>query len=285
MTKPENSSCSDQPFFDQRGQVTRRGLRQISGIFQVMLLGLLLSGCMSIEGRQAEQIPRSSTGPWIVMEHSVAPLGHRYEFGPFATTGIGLLQGKEIRNAEAPNTHTVKFARERATFAYELRHSDGTVARVRLGRAEMPQKQSFLQRLKGEDIFFAGSVEVHGQLLGEFAIRHLVPLEQPEAGFVHTSAGEVTVVRRREPVPQSESAVAAFFQPDHEIKEHYMLDENIVATRRYQPREIWIDPRLPGDVQLCIAAAMTVPLTLEATDRTASQGSLLSTSARLAPSG
>ena len=285
MIKTAKSYSSAQSCFDQRWHVIWRGLRQIPSLLQVTLFGLLLSGCMNIEDRQAQHIQRPSTGPWTVMEQSVAPLGHRYEFGPFATSGIGLLQGKEIRDAEAPTTHTVKFARERATFAYELRHADGTVARVRMGRAEMPQKQSFLQRLKGEDIFFAGSVEVHGQLLGEFAIRHLVPLEQPQAGFVHSSAGEITIARRREPVPQSESAMAALFQPDHEIKEHYLLDGNIVATRRYQPREIWIDPRLPGDVQFCIAAAMTVPLTLEATDRTASEGSILSTSARLAPSG
>jgi len=281
MTKSEKSGGRDQSSFDHRRSV----IREISSALQVILFGFLLSGCMSLEGRSAQQTQKPSTGPWIVVEQRVVPLGHRYEFGPFATTEIGLMHGKEIRNAEAPQTRTVKFTRERATFAYELRHSNGTVARVRMGRAEMPEKQSFLQRLKSEDIFMAGSVEVDGQLLGEFSIRHPFPREKPEAGFVHSSAGEVTVVRRREPVPQSESAVAAFFQPDHEIKEHYMLGGNTVATRRYQPREIWIDPRLPGDVQLCIAAAMTVPLTLEATDRTASQGSFLSTSARLAPSG
>lgn len=251
-------------------------------LFAIGILQLVMSGCMSLEQQPAKSY---GLGPWKVTARSVIPYGHRYEFGPFATTGIGVLQGSEIRKADAPETQVVQFRNDHPFYAFELRHADGTVARVRLGTAETQQRKPFFQTLLDQEIQNAGSVEINGELAGEFIILNVLSKEQPNAGFVRSSVGELAVVRRREPIRQSESSVAALLQPDHEMLEHYILGGELVASRRYRPQEVWIDPRLPIDTQLCIAAAMTVPLKQTSQERAASQGALLSTAATLAPSG
>ncbi len=264
--------------------------------YQTLLVLFVFCGCAG--PRLAEQSLVVTEGPWEVKQRDVAPYGFQFDIGPFRTSPIGVLHGKELRNIPKPETETVHFLKDNAGMTFELTHANGQTALVRTGLADTGQvlQIGFLKAARRDTT--AGSVSIDGQVIGQFTVRHR---EMPtwgkasaeeragvEGGTVTTSAGPVTVIHRFQAPPQAESVVAAIFQHGDEPIEEFRLGDRIVASCRSGVKHgmkhtVMMEPDLPIEVQFCIAAAMTVPMQhMAAAEAAARQSAMNSSMLRLA---
>ena len=263
---------------------------------EVLVVLLVFCGCAG--PRHAEQSQVVTEGPWEVKQRDVAPYGFQFDIGPFRTSPIGVLHGKELRNIPKPETETVHFLKDNAGMTFELTHANGQTALVRSGLADTGQvvQIGFIKAAKRNTT--AGSVSIDGRVIGQFSVRRReTPLwgksadEDPagvEAGTVTTSAGTITVIQRFQAPPPAESVVAAIFQHGDEPVEEFRLGDRIVASCRSGVKHgmkhtVTMEPDLPIDVQFCIAAAMTVPLRqMAANEAAANQNAMSNSMMRLA---
>lgn len=280
------------------GSVNAHVVARIVAALRHEFLAMLLVFCGCAGPRFAEQSQVVTEGPWEVQQLDVAPLGFQFDIGPFRTSPIGVLHGKELRKIPKPETETVHFLKDNVGMTFELTHANGQKALVRTGLADTGQvvQIGFLKAARRDTT--AGSVSIDGQVIGQFTVRHR---EMPmwgkasaedragvEGGTITTSAGLVTVIHRFQAPPQAESVVAAIFQHGDEPIEEFRLGDRIVAGCRSGVKHgtkhtVTMEPDLPMDVQFCIAAAMTVPMQqMAAAEAAARQSAMNSSMLRLA---
>ena len=271
----------------------RRGTQQISTVGKSLLCILICLSCGCATPGTTPTQPEVATGTWKVSAKGAAPYGVSFTMGPFQTSAMGLLQSKDARRQPKPEMETVQFINDKVLYAFDINHANGAQATVRAGIEDTGKMTQigFLKTRKRDTT--AGSVSMHGQIVGQFSIRHLPSSETSsnsnngagiEDGTLTTALGTITVTRRYQSPPPATSVIGAMMQPADDRVDEYHLGDQIVATRRgLRTFTAYIDPVLPLDVQFCIAAAMTIPLHKQSMDETAASASMFSaSSARLA---
>lgn len=258
-----------------------------------LALGLVvIVGCASTPDAATTSLTESGvteSSNWDVRLRSKGALRYEVEFGPFSTTpvGTGAFAASANRDPE-PEGETVRFVNDKVMMAFEIRHSSGTVARVRSADEDdgYGKQFGFLNLVESQS--YTGSIAVNQRVVGQFSIRRQKSFDNASqaerregmpAGMVSTSAGDIRVVQRFTAAPGSDTKFGRFLGLPDVPHEEYLLEGRIVGRREKSPvLSVWIDPALPVDAQLCVASAMCVPMVRDAQQESASRTLSLSSS-------
>lgn len=153
--------------------VRSTNVRPVTGVvaalrYQILLTLFVFCGCAG--PRLAEQSQVVTEGPWEVKQLDVAPLGFQFDIGPFRTSPIGVLHGKELRKIPKPEFETVHFLKDNAGMTFELTHANGQRALVRTGLADTGSDTFQAELVHSGPPFCDGRVVLTARLSSENSI-------------------------------------------------------------------------------------------------------------------